>query len=51
MSKNSSKRGFFRNAFDAVVEARHRQANHYVARMSRLYGYDFSNSDKTRDSN
>ena len=33
MGHNSSKRGFFRNAFDALVEARQKQAAAYVNGM------------------
>lgn len=40
MANNSSGRGFFRNAFDAVVAARQRQANEYVANLARIYGDD-----------
>lgn len=31
MAHNSGKRGFFRNAVDALVAAREKQANRYVA--------------------
>ena len=31
MAHNSGKRGFFRNAFDALVAAREKQAQRYVA--------------------
>ena len=41
MSNQSSERGFFRNAFEALIEGRERQARQHVARMGRLYGEDF----------
>ena len=38
MATNSSERGFFRNAFDAMITARQRQANIYVERLQAMYG-------------
>lgn len=40
MTDTSSSRGFFRNALDAMMAARQRQANEYVANLARLYGDD-----------
>ncbi|MDP3895278.1 MAG: hypothetical protein Q8Q62_01240 [Mesorhizobium sp.] len=31
MTKSGNTRGFFRNALDSLIEARARQASHYVA--------------------
>lgn len=50
MSNNSSTRGFFRNAFDAMIAARERQAKHYVAQMTRMYGDSISRLNDQRKS-
>lgn len=50
MSNNSSNRGFFRNAFDAMIAARERQAKHYVAQMTKMYGDNLSRSNGQRKS-
>lgn len=40
MATNSADRGFFRNAFEAMIAARQREANRYVDRMTAMYGDD-----------
>lgn len=50
MSNNSSNRGFFRNAFDAMIAARERQAKHYVAQMTKMYGDNLSRFNDQRKS-
>lgn len=48
MSNNSSTRGFFRNAYEALIAARERQAKNYVAQMNRMYGDTLSGFNDQR---
>lgn len=48
MSSKSPVRGFFRNAYEALIEGRERQARQYMERMGRLYGEDFFPTNNKR---